>query len=362
MNLTRILIIEDEIPLLEEIADWLYFEGYEVKTAKNGRQGLELAVDWEPDLILSDIMMPLMDGKQLLKALREQDLNFSTPFLFMSALSDKDDIREGMNMGADDYITKPFTRKDLLNAISTRLLKHLHQKEIAQKSISELRDRIINQLSKELLLPINTIISHGSLLDELPENIEKDFLKEIGQEIIHSANKLSSLAENLMIYRKLQLGFFVAENQLPAENLEAIIYEELFSIAAQYQKTEHFSLTIEPAIIKIDEAILRKIIRELAHKFFELSPIGANIIIEGKKNLHQYQLYFKCKYEVISQSDVKSLKDLMEFNNNSNGNYGVQLSINIVKQLIELSGGSIDIDTNTDGGTLINCTFPYFES
>ena len=119
----KILIIEDQAPMRRNIALMLQLEGYSVVSAENGRIGLEMARKEKPDLILCDVMMPELDGYGVVQALRG-DADFSaTPFIFLTARSDRSDVRIGMNFGADDYLTKPVVRDDLLAAVQVRLSK-----------------------------------------------------------------------------------------------------------------------------------------------------------------------------------------------------------------------------------------------
>ncbi len=119
----KILIIEDQAPMRRNIGLMLQMEGYEVVSAENGRAGLEKARKEKPDLILCDVMMPELDGYGVVQTLREEDGFAATPFIFLTAKSDRNDVRIGMNFGADDYLTKPIVRDDLLAAISARLAR-----------------------------------------------------------------------------------------------------------------------------------------------------------------------------------------------------------------------------------------------
>ncbi len=120
----QILIIEDDKTLRENTRELLEMENYRVFTAENGKEGMEAAIRLKPDLIISDILMPVMDGYQLLKSLYRDSETREIPFIFLSAKSEAEDIRIGMNMGADDYLTKPFLEMDLLRAVKTRISKH----------------------------------------------------------------------------------------------------------------------------------------------------------------------------------------------------------------------------------------------
>lgn len=117
----RILIIEDEAPMRRNIALLLEIEGFEVTTAENGERGIEAAHRDRPDLIVCDVMMPEVDGYGVVQSLRAESEFFNTPFIFLSAKGSRPEVRIGMNFGADDYLTKPVIREDLLTAIEARL-------------------------------------------------------------------------------------------------------------------------------------------------------------------------------------------------------------------------------------------------
>ncbi len=120
----RILVIEDNLEVRENIAEILALSHYSVLTAENGKVGVRLAQENNPDLILCDVMMPELDGFGVLHILSQNPVTAQIPFIFLTAKAEKSDFRKGMNLGADDYITKPFDDAELLNAIEVRLKKH----------------------------------------------------------------------------------------------------------------------------------------------------------------------------------------------------------------------------------------------
>jgi CheY-like chemotaxis protein len=119
----KILLIEDNNEIRENTSEILELDGYEVITAENGKLGVELASNTKPDLIICDIMMPVLDGYSVLHLLSKNPETENIPFIFLTAKADRQDFRKGMEMGADDYITKPFDDVDLLNAIESRFKK-----------------------------------------------------------------------------------------------------------------------------------------------------------------------------------------------------------------------------------------------
>ncbi|WP_225034638.1 response regulator [Winogradskyella sp. SM1960] len=119
----KVLLIEDDTVLRENTAELLELSDYEVLTAENGKLGLEMAKANQPDIIVCDIMMPILDGYGVLEGLSKDSSTKFIPFIFLSAKTERQDVRRGMDMGADDYITKPFSEEEIINAIESRIAK-----------------------------------------------------------------------------------------------------------------------------------------------------------------------------------------------------------------------------------------------
>lgn len=121
--MSTILVIEDSNEIRENTAEILELAGYKALTAENGKVGVQVALSEHPDLIICDIMMPVLDGYGVLHLLNKNESTRNIPFIFLSAKTERSDLRKGMEMGADDYITKPFEEIELLNAVEVRLKK-----------------------------------------------------------------------------------------------------------------------------------------------------------------------------------------------------------------------------------------------
>lgn len=147
----KILLIEDNKDIRENTAEILTLASYSVLTAENGKIGVELALKEKPDLIICDIMMPVLDGYGVLHLLSKNDDTANIPFVFLTAKAERSDFRKGMEMGADDYLTKPFDDMELLNIVDVRLKKSASLKKEFSKSISGIDDFIQNAKGFESL-------------------------------------------------------------------------------------------------------------------------------------------------------------------------------------------------------------------
>lgn len=144
--MTKILVIEDEQPVRKMIVRMLKRQDFAVIEAENGVRGVQMALSEVPDLILCDIQMPELDGYQVLKTLRQNSLMATIPFIFLTARSEKADFRAGMELGADDYVTKPFTQAELLGAITARLQKQAAIKQPFTQALYQVEERL-NELA-----------------------------------------------------------------------------------------------------------------------------------------------------------------------------------------------------------------------
>jgi CRP/FNR family cyclic AMP-dependent transcriptional regulator len=144
----KVLFIEDNDDIRNNTAEILELANYNVLTAENGKMGVEKALHEKPDLIVCDIMMPVLDGYGVFHTLQKNPQTMNTPFIFLTAKTDKSDFRKGMELGADDYITKPFTGTDLLNAVESRLRK---AENIKQQFISNAEELLKEDNSRDML-------------------------------------------------------------------------------------------------------------------------------------------------------------------------------------------------------------------
>jgi len=190
-----IVIIEDDPSYIRMMELILKMEGFDVRTASNGQSGLTLLREKRPDLILCDVMMPEMDGHFVLECLKGDNTLADIPFIFVSAMGGRADVRRGMSAGADDYLPKPFSADELLSAVTGRILRHVMINSHHGKSAFQ-KERVILQKITKRELEVLLMVGQGATSREIAECLGCS-LKTVE---VHRANLMNKLdASNVAI-------------------------------------------------------------------------------------------------------------------------------------------------------------------
>src|SRR5882762_5694041 len=212
--MAKILVIDDDASLREVIQMALEHAGFDVLEADDGAAGVQLASAQMPDLILCDVRMEKMDGYRTLAALRQSTVTAPIPCILMTGQADTAGMRQGMELGADDYLSKPFTVPQLLAAVNARLKKLQTVREQAERRLADLRSNISLALPHELLTPLNGILGFSDILISDHRSLQPEEVVSMAEAIRDSAERLQRLIENFLIYAQLEL--------LQADQLQAL--------------------------------------------------------------------------------------------------------------------------------------------
>ena len=193
LPMKKILVIDDEEWLREMIHLALKQKGFEVIEAANGADGIEKARKELPDLILCDINMEKVDGYLTLSSLRNEAPTAAIPFILMTGLADNAGMRHGMELGADDYLPKPFTTDALYAAVDARLKKAQTVRDEAERKLASLRDNISLMLPHEMRTPLNGILAYGEMLATDAATLKPAEVAEMGQ-VIHQVRQAAGTA------------------------------------------------------------------------------------------------------------------------------------------------------------------------
>lgn len=359
--MTKILVIEDADPLRNDILEMLSYEGFEVMGAENGLVGVEAARSYHPDLIVCDIMMPELDGYEVLEALRRDGKTAAIPFIFLTAKTDRVDVRHGMRLGADDYLTKPFMAAELLEAIHTRLEKRAALNKLAQAKLQDLSESLITALPHELRTPLNTIMGFSDMLVSEAYRIKPAQIAEWGDHINASAQRLYRLVENYLTYARIET---IAVDPAKLSQLrnkqtdpETTIQVQVLHKAQQYGREADVKLkTAGGCKITIAEQDFAKIVEELVDNAFKFSPPRSPVTVEAWMDGGMYVLQIADAGRGMTQEQIISIGAYMQFERWIYEQQGSGLGMVIASRLVELCGGAFE--ARSSNGLVVTVRLP----
>jgi CheY-like chemotaxis protein len=346
----KILVIDDTPPVREGIAAILSFEGFEVIQAENGLIGIQLAREHLPDLIICDIIMPELDGYDTLAILRQDPTTVAIPFIFLTAKVSREDMRQGMNIGADDYLGKPFTTEELLSAVKTRLEKQEVVLKQSEKKLEDLRGNISHALPHEFLTPLHGILGFSELLMENYETLERSEIGEMARMIHTSATNLHKLIQNFLVYAQIELiaadpKRIAALRNSFTEHPKMIISEVCWQKAKQVEREKDLTLELTDTRVQISEENLKKIVEELICNAFKFSQAGMPVRVATKVGHHFFTLEISNCGRGMTTQQIANVGAYMQFERKFYEQQGTGLGLIIVKRLVELHGGNLTIQS-----------------
>jgi signal transduction histidine kinase len=361
----RILVIEDEKNIRENIQELLEAKFYNVRVASNGKQGVLEAIDFRPHLIVCDVMMPKMDGYKVLEYVRKTALVQNTPFIFLTARVDKSDIRQGMDLGADDYITKPFTTKELVRAIETRLKRQ--EKIIAQyqKVKHELDTTVFAAYYHEFNTPLHGILGGLNLLLHARDTFSEKQTQDLLASIQKSGLRLNHSLANLMLFEEIKRAEVYTELLSMFSHGEAKsnwphkVKNELVTMSKEiYNRSADLEMNIEPTEIKINPEYLQRLILELVDNALKFSKQGNKVQVIGRREDDEYTI------EVIDTGrgfTLESLDDIApfkQFNRKKFEQQGLGIGLYLVKRIVDFNQGELKIISLEGEGTRVVINLP----
>lgn len=369
--MTKILVIEDEAILRREVVEWLKLEGYEAAGAADGAEGVEQAFRLMPDLIVCDITMPILDGYGVLLELRSYPSTATIPFIFVTARAAHDDVRYGMELGADDYITKPFSRLDFLKAVETRLQRKAireiqHQEEVQQwqRAFEQeheqrlLKAKLVAMFSHDFRNPLSSILSSNGLLRDYTDRMDEDRRRLHFNRIEASVLQLIQMLDDMLVVSQMETGSleFTPEPLNITEFMKKIVDE------FQIIHAETHQIIFESRVnqkIPGDSRLLRQISANLISNAIKYSPQESEVRISlDKPDVQQIVLTVHDNGVGIPEKDQSRLFQAFQRGSNVGDVLGTGLGLAIVKQAVDAHGGNIQLYSTVNQGTTVTVTLP----
>ena len=358
-----ILVIDDEEPLRMLISSALMSRDFQVLEAENGKMGIEMAHKHLPDLIICDVVMPKMDGYSTLAELNRDPLTAGIPCILMTGRPDSAGMRQGMNLGADDYLTKPFTIPELFSAVDARLRKKRMLRELAEKRLADLRASISLALPHELFTPLSGILGFAEVLSGDISSYQPEEINEMGQAILTSGKRLYRLIENFLIFAQIELisadpNRIEALRQVDCTITLELIQSRADEMAKTHNRQSDITVNSCKSIICMQEDYFRKLIDELLDNAFKFSPSGSPVVILTEVKNNMFWMRISDKGRGMNPENIANIGAYMQFERKFYEQQGSGLGLSIASRLVEIHGGKLDIDSMPQVGTAVTVTIP----
>ena len=352
-SLTRILMIDDDANLSQVLSDFLVNRGFSVTVACNGEQGVAIASAWVPDLVICDLDMPEMSGYEVLANIRRDERLTDTPFLILSGFTAPDQVRLGMNLGADDYLLKPIKPEEFLAAVNARLNLRQSQRQAREHQMKKAMELFACAIH-DLRDPISVILGYTDILQQTSD--EAGQLPRSGKDVLdrmHKAiSRMQSIVSEVLLLTKSRL------RQLPFAPCSFDLGSFCAEMVADHEKCQRlrFISATAPNWAQADPTRLRQAIENLlanALKYSDgLVTLQVRAVVEG------YDIIIKDDGIGIPETEQSRLFEPFFRASNTVGKDGHGLGLCVVKSCIEQHGGNIQIRSELNKGTEVTLHLP----
>lgn len=361
--MSKILVIDDDLATQALTVKALETRGFSTLRADDGLEGLETAKKHLPDLIICDVQMPRLNGYETLAALRQDPITATIPFIFLTGLTDRKELRQGMGLGADDYLTKPFSANELMQAVRTRLEKQAAVERRSEKKLEDLRGNIDLALPHELLTPLNGILGLASILMEDGAVVEQNDVKDFARKIHFSAQRLHHLIENFIIYSQAVLTASDPRKTADLRSGDGIPVRELIEKIAREKaeivgRQDDLAVDLQDSAVTILPVYLRKAVEEIVDNALKFSNTGTPIRVTGAVDGRRFVLSVRDHGRGMTPAQIADIGAHMQFERRFYEQQGVGLGLIIAKRIAELYGGELQVESTAGEGTVVRFAVP----
>jgi len=353
----RLLVIEDDAAMRWLTVQILQEEGYPVDSAADGATGIALAHEHRPDLILCDIMMSGLDGYAVLAALRQDPLSATTPVIFLTGVGESTALRKGMELGADDYLTKPFSPERLARAVAARLSRSVAMRRDSLQRLDALQANLARALPHEFLTPLTAVMGLSSMLMEDAEVAAAD-VREVARGIFRSGAALQRAITKFLLYAELDAGSSEPPGQCLVPSVVTwVVTSAACGAAARVNRETDLAVEVEAVGIDMPRHHLEALVTELVDNAMKFSKSPSTVTVRCGGIGRACILTVADLGQGMTPAHVDGLARA-PFLRRHQDQPGLGLGLTIVRRLAELYGGGVTFDTTPGRGTTVNVTVP----
>jgi two-component system sensor histidine kinase/response regulator len=364
--MTKILVIEDEESLREEIVEILGFEEFDVAEAPNGRVGLEVARQIMPDIIICDISMPEMDGYEVLQELREDEKTSRIPFIFLTARADRSFMRHGMELGADDYLTKPFSNNELLAAIKARLSRHTTITELHPQELERARKNLVQMVAHELRTPLTAINMVQEVISRQFGQLSHTGLEELLDIQRSGSDRLAHLIDQMVLLTQLEAGSLSSDaiiekdyaTQTWALLSKAVNLGRKFA-ARQPKASVRLDERDKGAEVICDPHALTHAFAEIISNALNFSPDGGEVAISQWRSGGFVLVSIVDQGQGMSEKQLEqALEMFQQIDREVREQQGMGIGLPLARRIIDVHGGALEMKSVAGRGTQVTIKLP----
>jgi len=343
--MARIILIEDNEQLRENARRILELEGHEVSVFGEGIAALEQIRDSPPELVLCDISLPGIDGHEVLRRVRELAFTTPVPFVFLTAMAERSEVRRGMEGGADDFLTKPFTSRELVSAVDARLDAAEKIRAINERDQAMRERQKLGHLPHEFRTPLNGILGGIALLRDDFAHLGAEFSETLAL-VEESSARLERTLLNYVLHTELAAGRFQPE--IPARvNLAQLVSDSVREEAEKHGRLEDLRFELNDADGELPSQTIRTIVRELASNACKYSDAGSSIRISSGGGL---AIIIEDSGRGMTEEEIRQIGPFRQFGRREWEQQGLGLGLAISQRLASASGLTLTIQARDGGG------------
>jgi signal transduction histidine kinase len=355
-----ILIVDDTPKNVQVLSSILHEKGYNICVSTSGIQALELISTESPDLILLDIQMPVMDGFEISKVLKANPKTKDIPIIFLTAVIEPEKILKGFELGAVDYITKPFNIPELAARVATHVEIKKSREQLIE--LNATKDKFFSIISHDLRNPFSAILSSSELLLKYIDNNEPQKIQKFATNIHSSVSLVNKLLANLIDWASIQTGKLIPK--IEKHNLK-IIADELWLLNNEIAQSKNITLqnnVISDIYINCDIDMTKTVLRNLLSNAIKFTNNNGNISIGYVEYESEVEVHISDNGVGIEPGNIPYLF-LIEKNISTpgtNNERGTGLGLLLCKELIEKQGGKIWVESEVGQGSTFKFTLSAF--
>lgn len=365
--MNRVLVIEDEDHLRNDIVETLRYEGFDSYGAADGNIGIQRVKELNPDIVVCDVMMPGLNGYQVLDRLRAEPETQTIPFIFLTALGDRNHLRQGMEGGADDYVPKPFQTVELVRAINKQMEKRTTRAREFESRLKDIRDSIFQTLPHEIRTPLMSILGYAELLVESPQPFQADQVIQMADAIYKAGVRLHRLTENYLLASQLQI---MALNPETVERLRkkvvdrpALMVEDCTLLQTREHKREKdVNMKLQDTPVHVADEHLKKAAIELIDNACKFSEAGTPIRVVSSVDGLYFKIIVSNKGKGMTPQEIANIGLGIQFGRDLNEQQGNGLGLYICQQIAKIHGGELIIASVPDGITSVTLVLPIVKA